>query len=62
MRNDFRMMKDVAVHTRVSPHNRVRELEAFTTKANRNEETSKVKKKKKTTFILQLLTKLFFRY
>ena len=44
MRNDFRMMKDVAVHTRVSPHNRVRELEAFTTKANRNEETSKVKK------------------
>ena len=42
MRSDFRMMKDVAVHTRVSPENRLRELEAFSDKVNRSEGTSKV--------------------
>lgn len=42
MRSDFRMMKDVAVHTRVSPKGRVSGVESFMQKINREPETKKI--------------------
>ena len=44
MRADFRMMKDVAAHTRVEPKIRVEELQQFAQKVNRDEETAKLLK------------------